>query len=68
MTAPQWTDVTWTKAFRSSFEGNCVEVAHGPVRVGVRDSKQPGPVLDFSYREWAAFIACAREGEFDRPE
>jgi len=67
MAAPQWPEMTWRKAFRSSFDGNCVEVAHGPLRVGVRDSKDPGPVLDFSYREWAAFVAAAKAGEFDRP-
>ncbi len=68
MTLPDWSAAAWTKAFRSSFEGNCVEVAHGPVRVGLRDSKDPSEVLDFSYREWAAFVASASEGEFNRPQ
>ena len=32
----------------------------------VRDSKDPGgPVLVFTAPEWTAFIAGAREGEFD---
>jgi Domain of unknown function (DUF397) len=68
MTRSEWSAATWTKALRSSFEGNCVEVAHGPVRVGLRDSKDPAHILDFSYREWAAFVAAARDGEFNRPQ
>jgi hypothetical protein len=37
-----------------------------PDRVFVRDSKDPdGPVLTFNAREWEAFIAGAKAGEFD---
>jgi hypothetical protein len=37
-----------------------------PDRVFVRDSKDPdGPVLTFRAREWEAFIAGAKAGEFD---
>ena len=64
----EWAAATWRKATRSAYDGNCVEVAHGPERVGLRDSKNPVPVLDFSYREWAAFVASARAGEFNRPQ
>lgn len=34
--------------------------------VAVRDSKDPaGPVLTFTPAEWTAFIAGAKDGEFD---
>jgi hypothetical protein len=43
----------------------------GPVRarqVQVRDSKDPdGPVLAFTRREWEAFLAGCKDGEFDLP-
>jgi hypothetical protein len=56
--------------YKSSFSTNgnaCVEVritAGG--EVAVRDSKdQAGPALMFTAVEWAAFLAGARQGEFD---
>lgn len=34
--------------------------------VALRDSKDPtGPVLVFTSAEWAAFLAGAKDGEFD---
>jgi hypothetical protein len=34
----------------------------------VRDSKNPtGPALIFTPGEWDAFLAGAKDGEFDRP-
>ena len=47
---------TWKK---SSYSGisNCVEVAQDPGVVRVRDSKDPGPELVFTAKEWAAFAA-----------
>jgi hypothetical protein len=62
----------WRRSTHSS-DGACVEVAfdqrptslHNP-HVLVRDSKDPhGPVLMFTAQEWAAFLAGARDGEFD---
>ena len=59
---------TWRKSARS-ISGDCVEVATLERLVGVRDSKDPeGPVLVFKYGEWNAFIAGARDGEFDLPQ
>jgi len=58
-------------AFRkSSFSGSvnhaCVEVAFVVAEVLLRDSKDPdGPVLHFTPQEWAAFIAGAKDGQFD---
>ena len=58
--------VTWRTSRRSGSQGNCVEVARVGDAVAVRDSKDPtGPVLVFGSAEWAAFIAAAKDGEFD---
>lgn len=48
---------TWRKSsFSSEPEGNCVEVAFAPAKVGVRDSKNTtGPKLAFDPRAWRAF-------------
>ncbi|ADP84866.1 DUF397 domain-containing protein [Frankia sp. AgB1.9] len=55
-----------TSSYSNGAGGMCVEVAplgHGMV---VRDSKNPaGAVLAFSAAEWDAFLAGARDGEFD---
>jgi Domain of unknown function (DUF397) len=56
----------WHKSSRSSGNGNCVEVAVLDEAVAVRDSKdRSGPVLIFTPAEWDAFMAGARNGEFD---
>jgi Domain of unknown function (DUF397) len=57
----------WQKATRSGYQG-CVEVAFVDGHVAMRDSKQEGkgPVLLFNAAEWQAFLAGARDGEFDR--
>lgn len=47
---------------------NCVEVGTCDCGIKVRDSKDPeGPVLTFTVPEWEAFLAGARNGEFDLP-
>ncbi|WP_433198506.1 DUF397 domain-containing protein [Nocardia sp. CA-107356] len=58
----------WFKSTHSAGGSDCVEVAHlGGGMVGVRDSKNPsGPALVFTPSEWDAFVAGARDGEFDR--
>ncbi len=64
------TFIHWRKSSRSSGGDNCVEIAFaaGADAVGVRDSKLGGrgPVLEFSPREWAGFLAEAKTGQFDQ--
>ncbi|MDD7923940.1 DUF397 domain-containing protein [Actinomycetospora chibensis] len=52
----------------SSFcsDGSCVGVAIGSDEVRVVDTKSEG-VLSFTTREWAAFVAGVKAGEFDLP-
>lgn len=55
----------WIKSSRSA-SGACVEVAH--TEDGdylMRDSKEPGTELCFTPAEWDAFLAGAKDGEFD---
>jgi Domain of unknown function (DUF397) len=57
----------WRKSRRSS-TANCVEVRLRSGRIQVRDSKDPhGPQLSFTPAEWDAFVAGAKDGEFDLP-
>jgi hypothetical protein len=57
----------WQKSNRSGpYSDDCVEVAFVDDAVAVRDSKnQDGPVLLFTHSEWDAFVAGAKDGEFD---
>lgn len=59
----------WFKSSHSGGGNDCVEIAHlDGGMVGVRDSKNPGGgALVFSPSEWDAFVAGARDGEFNRP-
>ena len=57
----------WRKSSHSDGTGNCVEVATADGTVAVRDSKRHGhgPVLEFTYTAWRAFIRAAKNGNFD---
>jgi len=58
----------WRKSTASQGQGQCVEVAVFSDGVAVRDGKHPGgPALAFTPAEWDAFLAGAKDGEFDRP-
>jgi hypothetical protein len=57
----------WTKARQSNGQGNCVEVTVlDGGGMAVRNSRFPdGPALVFTPGEAEAFLAGAREGQFD---
>lgn len=59
--------VRWQKSGRSNPSGNCVEIASLPDGgIAVRNSRDPeGPALIYTVDELAAFIAGARDGDFD---
>ncbi|MBY8846683.1 DUF397 domain-containing protein [Streptomyces sp. SP2-10] len=61
-------DVVWIKSSRSNATGNCVEVAALPGGgAAVRNSRDPkGPALVYTAEEIEAFLAGAKDGEFDR--
>jgi hypothetical protein len=61
-------EVHWIKSSRSNEGGtNCVELATFDGNVLVRDSKlgDASPVLTFTPAEVAAFLAGAKDSEFD---
>ncbi|HEY5834018.1 DUF397 domain-containing protein [Streptomyces sp.] len=57
----------WVRSGRSNQSGNCVEVAALPDgSVAVRNSRHPeGPALVYTRAEITAFVAGARDGDFD---
>ncbi|RZQ65287.1 DUF397 domain-containing protein [Amycolatopsis suaedae] len=67
MSADLLTDVQWRKSRYSGAVGNCVEVAQLPTgEIAMRNSRFPsGPALVYTREEIAAFLAGAKDGEFD---
>jgi hypothetical protein len=63
---PDLSSARWIRSRACSADG-CVEVAHlSDGMVALRDSKDPGQAAHlFDRQEWAAFIAGAKNGEFD---
>jgi hypothetical protein len=67
MSATELAGVVWRKSRHSGQLGNCVEAAvlEGG-DVAMRNSRYPGgPALIFTRDEMAAFLAGAKDGEFD---
>lgn len=67
ISAARLVGAAWRKSRHSGALGNCVEVA--PLRSGqlaMRNSRFPtGPALIYTRDEMAAFVAGAKDGEFD---
>ena len=59
--------VQWIKSGRSNQSGNCVEVAKlSDGSVAMRNSRHPdGPALVYTRAEITAFVAGAKDGDFD---
>jgi hypothetical protein len=58
----------WLKSTHSNANNNCVEVALLPGGgAAIRDSKQrdASPILQFTHLEWEAFLAGAKDGQFE---
>ncbi|TWP50626.1 DUF397 domain-containing protein [Lentzea tibetensis] len=56
-------EAEWRKSsYSGGQESDCLEVAPGRVR----DSKNPGPVLDFSRTAFAGFVAAVKDSRFTR--
>lgn len=54
----------WVKSRYSN--ADCVEARSIDDAIEVRDSKDPhGPKLRFTRAEWLAFVAGAKDGDFD---
>ena len=59
--------VDWRRSKLSGASGNCVEVAPlASGEIAMRNSRFPdGPALIYTKEEMAAFLAGAKDGEFD---
>jgi hypothetical protein len=64
---PLLVHATWRKSRHSNPSGNCVELAALPGgTIAIRNSRHPaGPALMYSRADFGAFLAGARDGDFD---
>jgi hypothetical protein len=67
MPAGELGEVRWQKSQHSNPNGACVELAALPSgEIAMRNSRFPvGPVLVYTQAEITAFLAGAKDGEFD---
>ena len=67
MLATELGEVRWQKSWHSNPNGECVEVAALPTgEIAMRNSRFPaGPILLYTQAEITAFLAGAKDGEFD---
>ncbi|HEX6525062.1 MAG TPA: DUF397 domain-containing protein [Streptosporangiaceae bacterium] len=68
MPAAELGNVRWLKSHYSNATGECVELAALPNgEIAMRNSRFPGgPVLVYTQAEISAFLAGAKDGEFDQ--
>jgi hypothetical protein len=68
MPAAELGEVRWMKSQYSNPNGECVELAALPTgEIAMRNSRFPaGPVLVYTQAEITAFLAGAKDGEFDQ--
>lgn len=58
-----------TRAQWQGSEDGRIQIAFVDDLIGMRDGHDPdGPVLVFTEAEWDAFVAGAKDGEFDLPD
>ncbi len=64
---PRLDQASWRKSRHSNPSGNCVEIAELPGgSIAIRNSRHPaGAALICPRAEFAAFVAGARDGDFD---
>jgi Domain of unknown function (DUF397) len=67
MLAAELGDVCWQKSWHSNPNGECVELAAlSGGEIAMRNSRFPaGPVLLYTQAEITAFLAGAKDGQFD---
>ena len=67
MLATELGEVRWQKSWHSNPNGECVELASLPTgEIAMRNSRFPaGPILLYTQAEITAFLAGAKDGEFD---
>jgi hypothetical protein len=67
MLAAELGEVCWQKSWHSNPNGECVELAALPSgEIAMRNSRFPsGPILLYTQAEITAFLAGAKDGEFD---
>ena len=62
-----FTDAEWITSTEDDDEPG-VEIAFVDGYIGMRNGAEPeGPVLVFTPEDWDAFVAGAKDGEFDEP-
>jgi hypothetical protein len=67
MLAAELGEVCWQKSWHSNPNGECVELAALPTgEIAMRNSRFPaGPILLYTQAEITAFLAGAKDGQFD---
>jgi hypothetical protein len=53
----------WIKSSRSNVQNECVELARAATAIGVRDSKNVNPILEFAPANPAVFITRTKAGD-----